>query len=130
FFDDVRRTIETGGGRLDVDGPEPPADAENPSNRATERYPWPTSLAADELAARESAAGLVRAATEAGWQRAKESADDALMLDEQAQVAEWDAEMGRLIEEARRDHAAEVEVDLPATLSATTMLRLQDDPDG
>ena len=44
-------------------------------------------------------------------------------------VAEWDAELERLLAEARRDRAASVDVPLPSSLSATSLSRLRDDPD-
>ena len=48
---------------------------------------------------------------------------------ETARVAEWDAEVERLLAEARAERSAEIAVPLPGSLSATALLRLQDDPD-
>jgi DNA helicase-2/ATP-dependent DNA helicase PcrA len=48
---------------------------------------------------------------------------------EAALVNEWDAELDRLLSEARRDRADEVLVPLPSSLSATALARLRDDPD-
>ena len=42
---------------------------------------------------------------------------------------EWDAEIERLLAEARRDRGAVVEVPLPSSLSATSLARLRDDAD-
>ena len=46
-----------------------------------------------------------------------------------ARVADWDAEVERLLVEARAERSAEIAVPLPGSLSATALLRLQDDPD-
>jgi DNA helicase II / ATP-dependent DNA helicase PcrA len=48
---------------------------------------------------------------------------------EAARVNEWDQELERLLDEARRDRADEVLVPLPPSLSATALARLRDDPD-
>jgi DNA helicase-2/ATP-dependent DNA helicase PcrA len=44
-------------------------------------------------------------------------------------VAEWDAELERLLAEARRDRATDLAVALPSSLSATALGRLRDDPE-
>ena len=44
-----------------------------------------------------------------------------------ARVADWDAEVERLLVEARAERSAEIAVPLPGSLSATALLRLQDD---
>ena len=49
---------------------------------------------------------------------------------ESARVHEWDEEMQRLLDEARLDRADDVPVPLPSSLSATSLARLRDDPDG
>jgi len=46
-----------------------------------------------------------------------------------AVVADWDETLERLLTEARRDQSPVVEVPLPASLSATALARLRDDPD-
>jgi DNA helicase-2/ATP-dependent DNA helicase PcrA len=55
--------------------------------------------------------------------------DDDLDMVESARVADWDGELERLLAEARADRSAEIAVPLPGSLSATALLRLQDDPD-
>ena len=47
---------------------------------------------------------------------------------ETARVGDWDAELDRLLAEARADRSDVVEVPLPASLSATAVARLRDDP--
>ena len=56
-------------------------------------------------------------------------ADDELDMVEAARVADWDAELERLLAEARPDATDIVEVPLPASLSATALARLRDDPE-
>ena len=56
----------------------------------------------------------------------EEAVEDILIAD---QVAQWDAELIRLLEEARRDRADTIEVSLPSSLSATSLARLREDPD-
>jgi len=53
-----------------------------------------------------------------------------LVGDEHEVVAQWDRELARLVEEARTSAVDEISVPLPATLSATSLLRLSHDPDG
>ncbi len=56
------------------------------------------------------------------------TADPALSEEEGLLVEEWDAELQRLLAEARLERASEVEVPLPSSLSATSLARLRDDP--
>jgi DNA helicase-2/ATP-dependent DNA helicase PcrA len=83
----------------------------------------------DEVARRREAAALVEAARAQGWQVAAERADGELLLDERALVEQWDRELARLVDEARTSSADEIVVSLPASLSATTLHRLHDDPE-
>jgi DNA helicase-2/ATP-dependent DNA helicase PcrA len=55
--------------------------------------------------------------------------DEGLDIPEAAVVAEWDEELERLLAEARRDRASTHRVRLPASLSATAVSRLRDDPE-
>jgi DNA helicase-2/ATP-dependent DNA helicase PcrA len=114
----------------EVLAPAPTSDAENPANARLERHRWPVDAGKDEVARRRAAAHRVAAAAAGGWRQAADSADDLLMLDEQAEVYQWDREIERLLIEARASRSDEVLVPMPATLSATTLLRLQGDPDG
>jgi DNA helicase-2/ATP-dependent DNA helicase PcrA len=100
-----------------VKGDPHPYDAEDPSR------PWPVGGIGAEAAARLRAAELVRAADPA-------APDPELDMVEAARVAEWDAEIERLVAEARHDRADRVTVPLPSSLSATALARLRDDPDG
>jgi DNA helicase-2/ATP-dependent DNA helicase PcrA len=71
---------------------------------------------------RLAAAELVRATDPA-------SPDPDLDLVAQSKVAEWDAEIERLVAEARAARSEEVVVPLPSSLSATAVARLRDDPE-
>jgi len=52
------------------------------------------------------------------------------MLDELAVVRQWDLEIEALLDETRAAAASEVVVTLPTSISATTLMRVQDDPEG
>lgn len=118
---------------------KPPKDAANPLLATVETRPWPVEGHTAELARRAEAAALVRAAVDE--LRAAEAsvlpgfepslrADEHLTPEEARQVQEWDDELERLLEEARADHADVVEVPLPSSLSATSLARLRDEPEG
>ena len=93
-----------------------PYDAVDPSR------PWPATGTGVEAALRIEAARLVREVDPG-------AADAGLDMIEAARVADWDVELDRLLEEARRDRSTEIVVPLPSSLSATSLARLRDDPD-
>ncbi len=93
-----------------------PLDAVDPSR------PWPVEGVGAESARRLEAAARVRAAD-------PEAPDPELDLVEAARVADWDAEIERLLAEARAERTGEVAVALPSSLSATALGRLRDDPE-
>ncbi|MDQ3484722.1 MAG: ATP-dependent helicase, partial [Actinomycetota bacterium] len=130
FMHEVIASIQSWGDQPEVTTPPPDTDAHNPANRTLERCPWPVEAGADEVAQRRAAATLVELARAAGPSNAAREADDELMLDELTQVDQWDREIARLVEEARVSRADEIVVRLPDQLSATTLLRLNDDPAG
>lgn len=94
----------------------------NPYAAVDPSKPWPATGTGREAALRlEAARRVVEAdphATDAG-----------LDMIETAVVTEWDAELERLLAEARRDRSGDVAVELPSSLSATAVARLRDDPD-
>lgn len=108
---------------------DPGEEATNPANRKLLSHPWPVDLEGDELRRRRGAAALVAHARSLGWEAAAQAADDHLLLDDAAEVQQWDRELERLIEEVETSRAHEVVVPLPASLSATTALRLHTEPD-
>jgi len=93
--------------------------------------PWPQPLDPDALARREEAAASVEAArarfAATGAYAAEGSAP--LMLDLEGEVAAWDADLDRLLREARESRSGDRVVELPASLAATALLRLRADPD-
>src|SRR5690606_20130938 len=94
----------------------------NPYTAVDPSRPWPLTEQGAEALRRLDAAARVAAADPA--------APDDVDLTEAAVIAEWDAEIDRLLAEARRERAVEVAVPLPPSLSATSVTRLRDDPDG
>ncbi len=136
FFNDVVATMRSWGDEPELVCDDPEPGAVNPADRRLDRYPWPVEAGVDEVAQRREAARMVeaaraeRAAAAAGTGTAAGTVDDELMLDELVRVDQWDKEIDRLVEEARADRADEVVVSLPDTVSATTLLRLDDDPEG
>lgn len=93
-----------------------PYDAVDPSR------PWPQTGTGREAALRLEAARRVREAD-------PDAPDTGLDMIEAARVAEWDAELDRLVAEARRDRSTDLAVPLPSSLSATALGRLRDDPE-
>ncbi|QYJ05736.1 ATP-dependent helicase [Nocardioides panacisoli] len=85
--------------------------------------PWPVPHEGEEARRRRDAAARVRAAE-------LDAPDPELDVVDASRVAQWDADIDRLLAEARRDRADEVVVPLPSSLSATALGRLQDDPTG
>ncbi|MEJ7630413.1 MAG: 3'-5' exonuclease, partial [Nocardioidaceae bacterium] len=130
FADDVRAALGLFDGSVEPDTPAPKDGAINPANRQDLPVPWPAEAGVVELARRRDAAALVEQSTQRTWPVAVEAAADLLMLDELAIVRQWDVEMEALIAEARADAHDEVVVMLPPTISATTLLRVGDDPQG
>ncbi|MGH3354286.1 MAG: UvrD-helicase domain-containing protein [Nocardioidaceae bacterium] len=119
-------------------GLEPPADPwaeesdedHNPHLAEESSAAWPAPLDRESLSRRREAAALLAEARERHARTGSYDRDDDLLLDHAATVAEWDATVDRLIDEARRARVPDRRVELPATLSATAVLRLQSDPEG
>ncbi|MPZ60008.1 MAG: AAA family ATPase [Propionibacteriales bacterium] len=122
----LHRQVLASGGSPEAWEPEPPPDTVNPQLAERREVGWPAELDPEAVAVRTHAAELVR---EVGTAPDAGNADE-LKLDEQALVAEWDAEIERLLAEARAARATEHRVELPPALSATAVLRLSSDPDG
>ncbi|MGA8845013.1 MAG: ATP-dependent DNA helicase [Nocardioides sp.] len=86
---------------------------------------WPISHHTPEVVRRREAAARVRAVPDEGNDHV-DDLEDMLHLE---QVQQWDDEIDRLLAEAARDRAQEIEVPLPSSLSATSLARLRDDPE-
>ncbi|MBM3685667.1 MAG: ATP-dependent helicase [Actinobacteria bacterium] len=122
FLEEVHAWCEGNGGVIDVWAPEPPAGATNPAmdDRAT---PWPPPPDPQRARILREVAHEVRAA------RALTPAEEDLLLDDdRSRVESWDAEIGRLLEEARRARAP-LAVRVPDDLSTTALMRLAEDPE-
>jgi len=130
FASDVRTAMTMFGAVADPDSAEPAQDAANPANSKKIPVAWPAEAGELEVGRRRTAATLVEQARERGWRVATEAAADLLMLDEHAVVRQWDLELEALLEEARAVNVDEVVVTLPPAISATTLMRLGDDPEG
>lgn len=102
----------------------------NPLQAGVAEFPWPVTEQTAEALRRIAAAELVHASLAGGPDAADPALDPDLDLVDRARVEEWDAELERLLEEARRDRSSDVVVPLPSSLSATSLARLRDDPDG
>jgi DNA helicase-2/ATP-dependent DNA helicase PcrA len=105
---------------------KPPKGSTNPYSATSAERPWPISHQTPEVDRRVAAADLVAAAA-AGAHDADEPLEDILLLE---RVQAWDTAMEQLLEEARSETADVVRVPLPSSLSATSLARLREDPDG
>ena len=101
---------------------KPAKGSPNPYDAIDPSRPWPVPGTGREQQLRLAAAELVRATD-------PEAADPDLDLVAQSTVAEWDAEIERLLAEARAARAEVVGVPVPPSLSATAVARLRDDPE-
>ncbi|MSZ76318.1 MAG: ATP-dependent helicase, partial [Actinobacteria bacterium] len=101
----------------------PGKDDPSPYADAIVDLPWPIDHATAEVERRRDAASRVRSAVIGE----PDDLEDVLHLD---RVGQWDAEIRRLLEEARRDRSSQIEVPMPSSLSATAVARLREDPNG
>jgi DNA helicase-2/ATP-dependent DNA helicase PcrA len=105
----------------------------NPLTASAEPIPWPAPLDPAAAERRASAAAEVRrlragnVAADPSAPQPEETAEP-LLLDAEEIVAGWDADIDRLLAAARQDRRERSAVDLPASLSASAVLRLGADP--
>jgi DNA helicase-2/ATP-dependent DNA helicase PcrA len=111
-----------------------PPGSSNPLVTESAPQPWPKPLDPAALTLRQASAAMV---TEARRRLSTGGADDLsvedgeqLLLDGEETVAGWDADIDRLVGELVQSRSSRQLVELPATLSATALLRLHEDPDG
>ena len=124
----VKDAIEERGDSPELWTEKPDKEEPNPLQVGAVPEPWPVQGHTPEVERRLVAAEVVRGAigrAAAGV----EVTDEGVDVLEAARVQEWDDELERLIDEARRDRAEDVAVPLPSSLSATALARLRDDPD-
>ena len=122
----VAETMADWGQTADRWEEKPEKGAANPLRLGPTTAAWPVTEHTAEALRRIDAAELVRAAMTEPTTGA--GVEPELDMVETALVADWDAELDRLLAEARRDRAAAIDVALPSSLSATAVARLRDDP--
>ncbi|MBO0847482.1 MAG: PD-(D/E)XK nuclease family protein, partial [Nocardioides sp.] len=105
---------------------KPAKDTPNPLLDIPRETPWPVTEQTAEALRRLDAAERVLAHLEAESEEPEAPEPD---LVHAAVVAEWDETLERLLAEARREQSTVIDVPLPASLSATALARLRDDPD-
>ncbi|WP_323378852.1 ATP-dependent helicase [Streptomyces smaragdinus] len=136
FLDALREHCEQGYGEVEVWAGEPAKDAVNPALTAdaAERA-WPLPLDGAATARRREAAARVEAHLASVPHQRAEEGD----VPEEAQphppevarqLASWDRDIDALEAELRAARATTWDVPLPATLTASQLLRLAADPDG
>ncbi|MER8183605.1 ATP-dependent DNA helicase [Kitasatospora sp. NPDC094015] len=128
--DFLRRLAEfcelPGSGEVERWAEEPLPDAENPALTVSVETPWPLPLDRDAQAARRRVAGVVQARL--AGRPAPEPAE--LTPEARRTVASWDRDLGSLLGELEKSRRGVREVPLPASLSASQLMRLAADPDG
>ena len=108
--------------------PQPELDEENPELAEQTMAAWPAAFDQAAYQRRLESVALVQQSREEG---PSQEAEESLLMDELATVARWDSELERLLSEARESRSRKAyDVELPATLSATQVMRLAKDPDG
>jgi DNA helicase-2/ATP-dependent DNA helicase PcrA len=106
-----------------------PVEDENPALAALPVFAWPTPYDADPLQRRRSAAAQVRADLQALAAGAALADDQGLTAWEREELDRLDQEARLLLDEEREARRAVRTVTLPASLSASQLLRLQQDPE-
>jgi DNA helicase-2/ATP-dependent DNA helicase PcrA len=119
----VRDQLEEWGEPVDGWREKPAKDDPHPYAGVDQSVPWPTTGIGREAELRREAARRVAAAD-------PDAPDGALDMIEAARVAEWDAELDRLLAEARAERSTSLAVELPSSLSVTALGRLREDPEG
>ncbi|MEU3875030.1 MULTISPECIES: ATP-dependent DNA helicase [Streptomyces] len=138
FLEALREHCEAGHGEIEAWAPAPEEGEENPALAEDEReHSWPLPLDAASLARRRAAARAVldhladaNADAADGDSAAREAEEDELLPEEARTVASWDRDLDALVGELRRARATVREVELPAALTASQVVRLAADPDG
>jgi DNA helicase-2/ATP-dependent DNA helicase PcrA len=104
---------------------EEPADDRNPALAERPSYQWPAPYAPEPFARRTAAAQLVRGFAAALADGAALPEDDGLTARERAELDRLDREAALLLEEELLARRAVREVALPASLSASQLVRLR-----
>ncbi|MDQ3611772.1 MAG: ATP-dependent helicase, partial [Actinomycetota bacterium] len=129
FLEELRSHAEAGGGQVELWAPRP-AQARNPALAQPAHHLWPAPYDEQPYARRQQAAvGVLSdlASLEAGRGLL---ADDVAGLSrgEREQLERYDREAALLLSEERQARRGVRDVELPTTLTASQLLRLQADP--
>ncbi|WP_307861958.1 UvrD-helicase domain-containing protein [Nocardioides sp. SYSU D00065] len=119
----VRDQLEEWGRPVERWLEKPVGKTPNPNDDVDPSRPWPVPGPGEEARRRLAAAELVRSVDPT-------APDQDLDMVEAARVAEWDDDLAQLLAEARAERSTTVDLPLPSSLSATSVARLRDDPEG
>ncbi len=129
YQDTVRKVMATWGEAPELWEDKPAKGEPNPLQQRTVSRPWPVEAHHAEVARRRESAQRVRLAAEEVRRGGGRLPQELGLTGAEAdRVARWDAEIDRLLAEARSLRATTVDVPLPSSLSATALARLRDDP--
>lgn len=118
-------------GEVEIWADAPADDAENPSlAAAAEERAWPLPLDADATDRRRKAADAVSARLAGEHTEPVRVPDVGLSPEEARLAASWDRDLEALEGELRRARATVRDVPLPASLSASQLMRMAADPGG
>ncbi|WP_055585720.1 ATP-dependent DNA helicase [Streptacidiphilus griseoplanus] len=129
FLEQLREHCERPGAAGEVEvWADPPEDgAENPALVSAAELPWPLPLDPSAREARRLAAGVVRSRLDG---LVPQQPSQVRTVEDRRVVESWDRDLTVLLGELERSRRAVAEVPLPASLSASQMMRLAADPDG
>ncbi|MGN6578154.1 MAG: 3'-5' exonuclease, partial [Nocardioides sp.] len=128
YQETIKATMASWGAEPELWQDKPAKDDPNPLDAVPLSRPWPMEAHLGEVERRREAAARVGEAA-ARLASGSPPRDEGLSPEDADLVAGWDAEIERLLEEARRDRAEEIVVPLPSSLSATAVARLRDEPE-
>ncbi|WP_377269507.1 UvrD-helicase domain-containing protein [Peterkaempfera sp. SMS 1(5)a] len=129
FLEQLREHCERpgGAGEVEVWADPPEEGAENPALAMAAELPWPLPLDPAARQARRVAAGVVRSRLDG---LLPQQPSGVRTPEDRRVVESWDRDLGVLLGELERSRRAVAEVPLPASLSASQLMRLAADPDG
>jgi DNA helicase-2/ATP-dependent DNA helicase PcrA len=130
FLEDLRDHCEQGPGEVEHWADPPEQGAQNPALVRTAEVPWPLPLDPAAQAARRQAAAMVQARLEGRSPQIPHQEAGPLAAEDRRLVESWDRDLVTLLGELGRARRTVREVPLPASLSASQLLRLAADPDG
>ncbi|NHC45665.1 ATP-dependent helicase [Motilibacter sp. K478] len=142
YLTTIREHCEAGAGTVAAWAPRPEEESNPGLGTRGEDWSWPAPLDAGALALRRAAADAVLDRLAAlrrepadmlplDFGEAPDApSDEGLAPDDARRVAEWDRDADLILAELRRSRSPRRDVELPAALSASQLLRLAADPQG